>query len=150
MLGVLQTGKPPDPSGTTGTSHSIWMTAAACMMHCSSSAVRRCSHAGTNGCFSPFAIRTLGSPRFTEEQKPGRSPSLVELPDLARLRTSACATVRPLDHKRTLLHSPAGKMHAQERGSLLDCFRDPRRARIHGRHQERKVRQGRERLSKPW
>jgi len=96
------------------------------------------------GNFRAFAIRTLGSPRFTEEQKPGRSPSLVELPDLARLRTSACATVRPLGHKRTLLHSPAGKMHAQERGSLLDCFRDPRRARIHGRHHrvQSKARQG--------
>ena len=48
------------------------------------------------GIFRAFAIRTLGSLRFTEEQKPGRSPSLVELPDLARLRTSGCAAVRPL------------------------------------------------------
>ena len=69
------------------------------------------------GKFLACATRTLGSPRFTEEQnralaQAGGAPgSRVD----AAARAANCTAVAT---KRTLLHSPAGKMHAQERGSV--------------------------------
>jgi hypothetical protein len=46
------------------------------------------------------------------------SPRLVELPDLA----STYANCTAVATKRALLHSPAGKMHAQDRGSLATAI----------------------------
>ena len=98
-----------DPSG--GTSHSYLDDS--CSVHCI--AVVRLKQERTNGYFL-LRTRTLGSPRFTEEQRPGQGarPGWWS----ARISRVALRTCTAVATKRTLLHSPAGKMHAQERGSV--------------------------------
>jgi hypothetical protein len=128
MLGVLQTGKI-----RVGTSHLIvWMTAAACIASCSSVA--------TNGYFllrsKPWGVHVSQRNRTRPLAQAGGAPG----------RAANCTAVAT--NARYCIPR-LGKMHAQERGSLLDCFRDPRGAGIHGRHQSEKVRQSREHQSRP-